>query len=159
MKSVDLDRHVWEGWRVRDFISDLEIAVRNIMEGKSWRPPFQNRNELKIKYGLNSSVEICHVCGKEMDIVLFGTSYKDENGESAEAPPKICLGNICDDCKKVIEDGGIFFVEVRDGERGDNPYRTGRVCAVKEEAVKRVFTSYGKLNYLEHSAWEQVFGK
>lgn len=48
MKSMDLDRHVWEGWRVRDFISDLEIAVRNIMEGKSWRPPFQNRNELKI---------------------------------------------------------------------------------------------------------------
>ena len=48
MKSVDLDRHVWEGWRVRDFISDLKIAVRNIMEGKSWRPPFQNRNELKI---------------------------------------------------------------------------------------------------------------
>ena len=34
MKSVDLDRHVWEGWRVRDFISDLEIAVKNIMEGK-----------------------------------------------------------------------------------------------------------------------------
>ena len=30
---------------------------------------------------------------------------------------------------------------------------------MKEEAVKRVFTSYGKLNYLEHSSWEQVFGK
>lgn len=45
---------------------------------------------LSKKYGLNSSVEICHVCGKEMDIVLFGASYKDENGESAEAPPKIC---------------------------------------------------------------------
>lgn len=25
MKSMDLDMHVWEGWRVRDFISDLEI--------------------------------------------------------------------------------------------------------------------------------------
>lgn len=71
---------------------------------------------LSKKYGLNSSVEICHVCGKEMDIVLFGASYKDENGKSAEAPSRICMGNICDDCKKVIEDGGIFFVRVRGWE-------------------------------------------
>lgn len=71
---------------------------------------------LSKKYGLNSSVEICHVCGKEMDIVLFGASYKDENGKSAEAPSRICMGNICDDCKKVIEDGAsssLRYVMVR----------------------------------------------
>ena len=33
------------------------------------------------KYGVNPSVEICHVCGKEMGVVLFGASYKDENGK------------------------------------------------------------------------------
>ena len=66
---------------------------------------------LSKKHGVNPSVETCTICGKEMSVVLFGTSYKDENGKTAEAPHKVCLGNIRDDCKKVIEGGGIFFIE------------------------------------------------
>lgn len=112
---------------------------------------------LSKKYGVNPSVEICHVCGKEMSVVMFGASYKDENGKPAEAPHKVCLGNICDDCKKVIEDGGIFFIEVRDGESGNNPYRTGRIIAVKESAIKDILKGYSKANYVEHSVWEKLF--
>lgn len=92
-----------------------------------------------------------------MSVALFGTSYKDENGKTAEAPHKVCLGNICDDCKKVIEDGGIFFIEVRDGESGNNPYRTGRIIAVKESAIKNILKRYSKVNYVEHSVWEKLF--
>lgn len=112
---------------------------------------------LSKEYGLNSSLETCHICGKEMGVVLFGASYKDENGKPAEAPHKICMGHICDDCKKVIDDGGIFFIEVRDGESGNNPYRTGRIIAVKEDAVKNIFEGYNKVNYVEHSVWEELF--
>ena len=109
------------------------------------------------EYGVNPSVETCNICGKDMGVVLFGTSYKDKNGRTAEAPRSVNLGNICDDCKKVIEDGGIFFIEVRDGESGNNPYRTGRIIAVKESAVKNIFKRYSKVNYVEHSVWEKLF--
>lgn len=112
---------------------------------------------LSRKYGVNPSVEICHICGNEMGVVMFGASYKDENGKPAEAPRTICMGGICDDCKKVIEDGGIFFIEVRDGESGSNPYRTGRLIALREDEVAKVFKGYSKVNYMEHSVWEKMF--
>lgn len=112
---------------------------------------------LSKEYGVNPSVEIYHICGKEMGVALFGASYKDENGKTAEAPHKICMGGICDDCKNVIDNGGIFFIEVRDGESGNNPYRTGRIIAVKESAVKNILKGYNKVNYVEHSLWEKLF--
>lgn len=113
--------------------------------------------KLSKEYGVNPSVETCFICGSDMGVVMFGTSYKDENGKSTEAPHRVCLGNICDECKKVIKDGGIFFIEVRDGESGDTPYRTGRVLAVKESAVKRILKNYKEVNYVEHSLWEKLF--
>lgn len=114
---------------------------------------------LSEKYGVNPSVEVCHICGKEMGLVMYGTSYKDENGKTAEAPRQVCLGHACDDCKKVMDQGGIFFIETQDGESGNNPRRTGRVVALKEEAVKRIFQEgcYSKVNYMEHYLWEQLF--
>lgn len=114
------------------------------------------RITLSKEHGVNPSVETCAICGKEMGVVLFGTSYK-ENGKTAEAPYKVCLGSICDDCKGVIGNGGIFFIEVRDGESGNNPYRTGRIIAVKESAVKNILKGYNKVNYVEHSVWEKLF--
>lgn len=111
------------------------------------------------EYGVNPSVDTCFICGKETNLVLFGTSYKDENGKTAEAPMKTCTGDICDDCKKVIDEGGIFFIGVKDGERGNNPYRTGQIGALKEEAVQKMFPGfpYKKINYIEESAYKQIF--
>ena len=112
---------------------------------------------LSKEHGLNPSVETCAICGKDMGLVLFGTSYKDERGKTTEAPRSICMGHHCEDCQKVIDNGGIFFIEVRDGESGNNPYRTGRLCAVKEEAVKGMFHGYAKVNYMEQSLFSKVF--
>ena len=42
----DLEKHIWEGWTVRDFISVLEPQISLIMTGKSWRKPFKTRAEL-----------------------------------------------------------------------------------------------------------------
>ena len=109
------------------------------------------------EHGVNPSVEICTICGKAMDVVLFGTSYKDANAKTSEAPHEVCTGSICEDCKRVIDNGGIFFIEVRDGESGNNPYRTGRVCAVKEDAVKKILKDYNKINYVERSVWKLMF--
>ena len=115
--------------------------------------------KLSKEHGVNPSVDTCFICGKETNIILFGTAYKDENGKTAEAPQKVCTGDICDDCKKIINEGGIFFIAVKDGETGKNPYRTGQISALKEETVQRIFPnfSYQKINYIEESAYKQIF--
>lgn len=114
---------------------------------------------LSKEHGVNPSVDTCFICGKETNLVLFGTSYKDENSKTAEAPRNVCTGQLCDDCQKVIDEGGIFFIAVKDGERGNNPYRTGQIGALKEEAVQRLFPDfpYKKINYIEESAYKQIF--
>lgn len=40
------DKHIHEGWYVSDFIKDLEIQIRVIMNGESWRKPFTSKKEL-----------------------------------------------------------------------------------------------------------------
>lgn len=89
---------------------------------------------------------------------MFGTSYKDKNGKVAEAPRSVSMGNLCNDCKEAIEKGGIFFIECRDGETGNNPYRTGRIIAIKEDAVKNILHNYSKINYVHQSIYEKLFG-
>ena len=116
---------------------------------------------LSKQFGVNPSVDTCFICGKETSVVLFGTSYKDENGKTAEAPRRVCTGQLCNECQKVIDDGGIFFIAVKDGESGNNPWRTGQIAALKEEAVQRMFPDfpYKKVNYIEESAYKQIFGE
>ena len=35
-----MNRHIWEGWTVGMFISELAPIVEMIMTGQSWRRPF-----------------------------------------------------------------------------------------------------------------------
>lgn len=41
-----LDKHVWEGWTVGDFIERLEPSINEIMAGNSWQKPFKSKAEL-----------------------------------------------------------------------------------------------------------------
>lgn len=79
------------------------------------------------KHGANPSMVKCFICGKHYSIALFGRLKGD-----AEAPREIVDG-LCPDCQKVIDDGGVFIIEVEKQE--ENPYRTGRLIAIKKEAV------------------------
>jgi hypothetical protein len=57
--------------------------------------------------------------------------------DDVEAPHgKVIDKEPCAECKKWMEQG-IILISVRDGEEGDNPYRTGRWVVVKDEAIKR----------------------
>lgn len=47
-RSIDLDKHIWEGWTVGDFIEDLEPMVNMIMSNQSIQKPFKDKNELKL---------------------------------------------------------------------------------------------------------------
>jgi hypothetical protein len=42
----NLQREVWEGWTVQDFIDELSGQIGMIMCGESWHKPFQTKEEL-----------------------------------------------------------------------------------------------------------------
>lgn len=107
---------------------------------------------LSPKHGLNPSITHCEVCGKEIGIALLGRLKGN-----VEAPKEVAMG-LCDECKNVIKQGGVFIIEVRDGESGNNPYRTGRLIGIKKEAAARIFKEVHPIAYMEHSMFEQVFG-
>ena len=45
--SVNMDKHIWEGWTVGDFIEELEPTFNQIMRGSSWQKPFKTKDEVK----------------------------------------------------------------------------------------------------------------
>lgn len=50
------------------------------------------------KHGVNPSVLVCTLCGKDIAVVLFGKLKGDE-----QAPRTHCNGSICDDCMNRLE--------------------------------------------------------
>lgn len=83
-------------------------------------------------HGVNPSIMVCPVCGKETGVGLLGRLKGD-----AKAPRVISDSIPCEECKKVLDNGGHFIIEVRDGESGNNPYRTGRLVALRQEVAER----------------------
>lgn len=47
MKNIDYNKHIWEGWLVKDFVKALEDDISYIMNDLSIIPPFRNKDELK----------------------------------------------------------------------------------------------------------------
>jgi hypothetical protein len=44
---MNLEKHISEGWTVRDFIIELEPQFDMIMAGSSWQKPFTSKAEVK----------------------------------------------------------------------------------------------------------------
>lgn len=44
---MDLNKHIWEGWTVQDFINELEWLFDRIMSGQSHIKPIKDSKELK----------------------------------------------------------------------------------------------------------------
>lgn len=109
---------------------------------------------LSPKHGVNPSVTHCECCGKELGVALFGKLKGDE-----EAPRDVYMG-LCDDCQKVVDADGLMIIEVRDGESGKNPYRTGRLVGITKDAKERMFkdVSYN-ICYMQQSMFNPMFGE
>jgi hypothetical protein len=45
--SINMNKHIWEGWTVGGFIEDLEPTFNQIMTGSSWQEPFKTKEEVK----------------------------------------------------------------------------------------------------------------
>lgn len=108
---------------------------------------------LSPKYGVNPSIAHCEVCGKELGITLFGKLKGDK-----QAPKDIHMG-LCEDCQNVIDQKGLLIIEVRDGETGDNPYRTGRIVGITKDAREKMFNGVtSSVVYMEEKIFGPMFG-
>lgn len=43
---IDLQREVWEGWTVQDFIDNLSDTIEMIMSNKSYIKPFKTKADM-----------------------------------------------------------------------------------------------------------------
>lgn len=43
---INMDKHIWEGWTVGDFIKELQPQLDMIQNGQSWKKPFTSRTEM-----------------------------------------------------------------------------------------------------------------
>ena len=97
-----------------------------------------NSIRLHKEHGLNPTMPTCFYCGEEKgEIALLGAAYK------GEAPMKMCMDKVpCQKCQDTMEQG-LMLIEVRDGETDtENPYRTGKIAAIKLEAARELFTGF-----------------
>jgi hypothetical protein len=107
---------------------------------------------LSPKHGVNPSVLHCICCGKDYGIAMLGKLKGDE-----EAPRDMYQG-LCKDCEGVVNQGGAMIIEVKDGEEGNNPYRTGRLVGITKECKERNHMTE-PIMYMPHSIFEQFFGE
>lgn len=112
--------------------------------------------KLSPKHGVNPSLAVFPICGKETGVALLGRLKGD-----AEAPRYVPDHNPCPTCQSVLDKGGHFIIEVRDGESGSNPYRTGRLIGITHEAAERLFSlrPVPRVAYMEHTPFDHLFGE
>lgn len=111
--------------------------------------------KLHKEFGLNPTMPICFYCGEDKgELILLGASYK------GEAPSRMSLDTSpCDTCIGYMEQG-IILLSVTDNtkEGDDNPYRTGRMSVIKEEAALKMFgESLGeaRMAYVTDGMWDE----
>lgn len=107
---------------------------------------------LSPKHGVNPSIARCVCCGKDYGVALLGKLKNDE-----EAPREIYQG-LCDDCQKVVDQGGVLIIEVKDGEKSSNPYRTGRLAGLSKDFKERDKIE-SPIVYMEESLFSNLFNE
>lgn len=97
-----------------------------------------SRDSIRIspKHGVNPAIPVCWFCGSEKnEILLFGMLPKDR-----EAPRRACFNREpCDNCQARMKQY-VAAIEVKDGETGDNPERTGNVFWLRDAVIERAIT-------------------
>lgn len=90
-------------------------------------------NSLKLspKYGVNPSVIVCPICGKETGLAMLGKLKGD-----TEAPRTVAGDELCDSCKKEINDNKVAILEANGTYQG-LPRYTGRYVFVPKDCIKR----------------------
>lgn len=66
---------------------------------------------LSKKHGLNPSIVICPICGKEESVTILGYIKGDKEA------PRYIQGDICDECKARVADNKCFVISVGENQR------------------------------------------
>lgn len=72
----------------------------------------------------------CYFCNKPKGILL------DKKLRNTFQREQVVDQEPCDECKEYMKKG-IIMIGVKDGESGNNPYRTGEWFVVTEDFIKR----------------------
>jgi hypothetical protein len=114
---------------------------------------------LSQKYGVNPAIPLCFYCNEPKNEIILAGAFGGK-----EAPRNAVWDRVpCDKCQEWMKQG-ILFISTKDGESGDNPYRTGGWCVIKEEAVKGFVTNPDVLNsilkarvaFIEDKTWDAI---
>lgn len=116
---------------------------------------------LSPKHGVNPAIPLCFFCLEpKNEIILPGRLGPDDR----EAPRSTVWDyRPCDKCKGYME-MGVILISTRDGESGNNPFRTGGWAVVKDEAVRRFVTDPAmadeicekRVAFLEDRTWDMI---
>lgn len=106
------------------------------------------------KHGVNPTMLICPICRHETNgLALLGKLPGD-----AEAPRYSLDREPCDDCRKVIDAGGVMLIEVKDGSIGQSPKRTGYVIGVKAGVIDENAVDARRVGFMLESDMKAMMG-
>ena len=106
---------------------------------------------LSPKHGVNPTILHCVCCDKDYGLGLLGKLKNDEKA------PKNSYYGLCDDCQKVVDDGGVLLIEITNSSmKSENPYRTGRIMGCSK-AFKERNNLKASIMYMPASLFSELF--
>ena len=98
------------------------------------------------KLGVALVNEVCFLCGEKREEIVMNSILTESKAKAVEELHGKTVGYfMCDTCTKALKTG-IGLIECDEAKTDDksNPWRTGRICVIKEEAFDRIFTDVDK---------------
>ena len=115
--------------------------------------------ELSPRYGVNAAIPRCFYCMQDKDHVIFVGRMRTAESDDAEAPRDAYWDKVpCDQCKTLMA-VGVMLVGADETLSDDlkNPYRTGNMVVVTEEAFRMMFRDHRaietRVTFIPHSVW------
>jgi len=115
---------------------------------------------LSPKHGINAAIPLCFYCMKEKNEILLPGKLSGD----MEAPRNAVWDDRpCDTCAELMKQG-VILVSVKNGESGDNPYRTGAWVVVRDEFIARIVAPptlrdqilKKRFAFLEDATWDAI---
>ncbi len=96
-----------------------------------------NSIRLPPEQGANRVIPRCSICGDPKNEIILAGQLSDDQEATQSA---VCDVRPCDTCRGYMAEG-VILISVRNGESGDNPYRTGGWVVVTDDAIRRLIST------------------
>lgn len=95
----------------------------------------------------------CFACGDSAHILIHTRFHNIQEVHNKVDPRH----PFCQQCADMMKAGNSILISVRDGEKGENPYRTGRLCVMTPQGTSRLFKGKAPpLAFIEDALWDQL---